>query len=297
MYTKITRFKMNVLLEATTTSLKDTLSSFLNYCKNAFINFTLIDAIDILFLTFILLFVFRFIRTRKAGALLAGIAVCALILFVSSLLGLRGVNFVFSGLFQFGVIAILIIFQPEIRDALERVGSSPLNKIKSLGEQKKRKHLYYTAIDGICNAVLELSESKTGALIVIEKTTHLFDIIKSGTILNADVSSQLIRNIFFNKAPLHDGAIVIVEDKIVAAGCLLPLSRRLEIDSNLGTRHRAAIGMSEASDAITIVVSEETGIISVTHDCALTRNFTINTLRNYLTKMLIKESNAHETRS
>ena len=127
-------------------------------------------------------------------------------------------------------------------------------------------------------------------MIVIEKNTQLGDITKTGTILKAEVTAPLIRNIFFNKAPLHDGALVVVDGKIEAAGCLLPLSRRMDVDSNLGTRHRAAIGMSEISDAVTIVVSEETGVVSVAYDCTLTRNYTIQTLRNYLTKMLMKET-------
>lgn len=280
---------MNILLEATGLSLKDTFFSFIDYCKYAFSNFSIIDAIDIIVLAIILGFLIRFIKTRKAGALLAGIAICAMILFLSALLGLESVNFVFSGIFRFGAIAILIIFQPEIREALEKVGSGPLNKIMNFGEQKKKKQLYYSAIDAICNAVKELSASKTGALIVIEKNTQLGDITKTGTMLNADVSAQLLRNIFFNKAPLHDGALVIVDAKIAAAGCLLPLSRRMDVDSNLGTRHRAAIGISEISDSITIVVSEETGVVSVAYDCTLTRNYTVQTLRNFLTKMLVKD--------
>ena len=281
---------MNFLLETAQAGLKDSFLSFVDYCKNAFINFSLLDALDIIFLALILGFLIRFIKTRKAGALLTGIAICALILFASALLGLDSINFVFSGIFKFGPIAILIIFQPEIREALEKVGSSPLNKIMNFGEQKKRKQLFYTSIDAICNAVGELSASKTGALIVIEKNTQLGDITKTGTILKAEVSAPLIRNIFFNKAPLHDGALVVVDGKIEAAGCLLPLSRRMDVDSNLGTRHRAAIGMSEISDAVTIVVSEETGVVSVAYDCTLTRNYTIQTLRNYLTKMLMKET-------
>ena len=288
---------MNFLLEATRLSIKETFVSFITYCKDAFVKFSIIDAIDIIFLALILGFLIRFIKTRKAGALLTGIAICSLILFLSNLLGLESINFVFSSIFRYGAIAVLIIFQPEIREALEKVGSRPLNKIMNFGEQKKKKQLYYSSIDAICNAVRELSASKTGALIVIEKNTQLGDITKTGTMLNADVSAQLIRNIFFNKAPLHDGALVVVDGRIAAAGCLLPLSRRMDVDSNLGTRHRAAIGMSEISDAIIIVVSEETGVVSVAHDCTLSRNYTVQTLRNYLTKMLMKDAQAADTKA
>ena len=184
------------------------------------------------------------------------------------------------------IIALLIIFQPEIRDALEKIGSGSIGSIKNLREKSKRRRMFSAAIEHICVAVKDLSASKTGALIVIERTTRLDEVVQTGVLIHADVNSFLIRNLFFNKAPLHDGAIVIQEAKIVAAGCLLPLTRRSDVDTDLGTRHRAAIGMSESSDAIVIVVSEETGRISVAHDCSLMRDFTADSLKTFLIKKI-----------
>jgi diadenylate cyclase len=221
--------------------------------------------------------------------LIIGIAICLVLLVVAYFLGLDGTYYIFSGVFKIGALAIVIIFQPEIREGLEKLGSGSLSGIISFGDQKKKKQLYYKAIDDICIAVSDLSRTKTGALIVIERTTKLEDVVQTGITINADINSFLIRNLFFNKAPLHDGAVVIDDLKIVAAGCLLPLTRRQDIDTDLGTRHRAAVGMSETSDAIVIVVSEETGIISVAYDCTLTRDYTQDTLRNLLLKKLLRE--------
>ena len=252
------------------------------------IDFSVADAIDIAVLTCIFMLAFGFLKSRKAGALLVGIGVCVLIWFASLALGLNGTHLVFSGVFQFGILAIIILFQPDIRDALERLGSRSLNGMFMLGDRKKKNQLYSKAIQNICTAVANLSLTKTGALIVIERTTKLEEIIQSGITINADVNSFLIRNLFYNRAPLHDGAVVIRESSIVAAGCLLPLTRRQDIDADLGTRHRAALGMSETSDEIIIVVSEETGIVSVAHDCELVRGFTSEKLRSFLTTKLLR---------
>ena len=264
---------------------------FISLTKEAFKNFSFFDVIDIILLTVIFFLAFMFLKSRKAGALIIGIAVCALLLTVATFLGLEGTKYLFSGLFQIGALAIVIIFQPEIRDGLERLGSGSISGIIHLGHNKKKKQAYVKAIENICNAVTDLSHTKTGALIVIQRTTQLEDIVQTGIVINADVQSALLRNIFFNRAPLHDGAVVIDDDAhIVAAGCLLPLARRQNIDEDLGTRHRAAIGMSETSDAIIIVISEETGVISVALDCELTRNYTADSLRKLLFRKLLREN-------
>ncbi len=256
--------------------------------KEVFSQFGFLDAIDILVLSALIFVAIRFFKNRKAGALLVGITVCAAILAIASIFSLNAVAFVFSGIFKVGIIALVIIFQPELREALEKMGSGSISSIFSFGSRKNNA-FYHNAIDNICVAVNDLSRTKTGALIVIERTTQLEDIIQTGVSLNADVSSFLIRNLFYDKAPLHDGAVIIEDGKISAAGCLLPLTRRTDIDSNLGTRHRAAIGMSEISDSIIIVVSEETGVISVAFDCDLTRDYTPESLRRYLKKKIIRE--------
>lgn len=268
----------------------DIFINFFESVKNALLNFSFVDAIDILLLAIILFLAFRFFKSRKAGALLVGVAVTILLTFIAYAFNLDGTYYVFSSILKIGVLALVIIFQPEIRDALEKVGAGSMNSIMTLGDQKHKKQLYYNAIDQLCNAVVDLSRTKTGALIVVLRTTKLDEVTETGVIINADVNSFLLRNLFFNKAPLHDGAVVIDEARIVAAGCILPLTSRTDVDGNLGTRHRAAIGMSEKSDAVVIVVSEETGTISVAYDCNLTRNFDAEGLRKFLMHKIIKES-------
>lgn len=284
---------MNMLLNAGSGTFSVAVGRFFSSIGEAFSTFTLIDAIDILFLTAVCFFVLRFFKGRKAGAVMAGVAICLCILVAAYAVGLEATYFIFSGVFKIGALAIVIIFQPEIRDALEKIGSGSISGIRSLGDQKKKKQLYYQAIDNICAAVSDLSRTKTGALIVISRTTSLEDVIQTGVPINADVNSFLIRNLFFNKAPLHDGAVVVDGARIAAAGCLLPLTRRFDIDGDLGTRHRAALGMSETSDAVIVVVSEETGIISIACECALTRNYTHDTLRSFLLRKLVREEGRH----
>ncbi len=254
-----------------------------------FSNFSPKDAFDIIFLGLFFFFTFRFIRGRKAGVLLVGVLIIFVLHEIADAYGLLGTSLILSQIFNVEVVALImiVIFQPEIRDALERIGSGSISGIMNFGDQKKKRQLYSAAIENICVAVADLSSTKTGALIVISRTTKLDDVMQTGIVINANVNSFLLRNIFFNRAPLHDGAVVIDEARIAAAGCLLPLTRRMDVDGDLGTRHRAAIGMSESSDAIIIIVSEETGIISVAYDCELTRNYTPESLRKFLMKKIV----------
>ena len=279
---------MNTLLETTVSGIGEMFASFFAFAKDAFTNFGFNDAIDIIILTVVFFFALRFFKGRKAGALILGIIVCLLLLFFASLFDLRGTYYIFSGVTKIGALALVIIFQPEIRDVLEKLGTGSISGIHLLGDQKKKNQAYFNVIDNICAAVGDLSNTKTGALIVIVRTTKLDDVIQTGIRLDSNVNSFLLRNIFFNRAPLHDGAVIIDNARIAAAGCLLPLTRRANVDSDLGTRHRAAIGMSETSDAITIVVSEETGSISIAHDCSLTRSCTPESLRRFLMEKMIR---------
>lgn len=279
---------MNTLLETTVSGIGEMFASFFAFAKDAFTNFGFNDAIDIIILTIVFFFALRFFKGRKAGALIIGIIVCLLLLFFASLFDLRGTYYIFSGVTKIGALALVIIFQPEIRDVLEKLGTGSISGIHLLGDQKKKNQAYFSVIDNICAAVGDLSNTKTGALIVIVRTTKLDDVIQTGIKLDSNVNSFLLRNIFFNRAPLHDGAVIIDNARIAAAGCLLPLTRRSNIDSDLGTRHRAAIGMSETSDAITIVVSEETGIVSIAHDCSLIRACTQESLRRFLMEKMIR---------
>ena len=193
------------------------------------------------------------------------------------------------------------MFQPELRAALEKIGNAPITNIKSISNDSKSSSYVALAIGTITDTVCDLSEEKTGALIIIERDTKLAEYIKTGTLINAQLTSLLLKNLFFNKAPLHDGAVILRGFRLYAAGCILPLSRQTDIDENLGTRHRAAIGITEVSDSVAIVVSEETGKISIAVDGKLIQNFTQKTLKKELSKLLIpntskntnKESNAN----
>ncbi len=257
-----------------------------------------LDAIDIILLASILFLVYRFVRDRRAGKLLLGVG-C---IFVLSLLGdtfdMPAIRFIFSDFRQLGVLAVLILFQPELRSALEKVGGTSLTGIRNIniGSESKDMAILNAEIDGICSAVSDLSRDKVGALIVIERSTKLGEYIKSGVYVDAAISPFIIRNIFFNKAPLHDGAVIIRSGRICAAGCFLPLSTKDDINKDLGTRHRAAIGMSEISDAIVIVVSEETGVISLSVDGNLERNYNYSTLKQALYNMLAPQGQNDHTK-
>ena len=277
---------MNTFLNVNSDGASGAFSNFFSSVKNSFSSFVVSDAIDILLLTVILFLAFRFLRSRKAGALLIGVAIIFILTAVTFIFDLNATHFIFSSILDVGIIALLIILQPEIRDALEKVGTGSVNSLIPFGDQKKKRQMYSNAIDQICSAVSDLSRSKTGALIVISRTIKLDEIAETGIAINADVNSFLLRNIFYDKAPLHDGAVVIDNARIVAAGCLLPLTRKADVDGNLGTRHRAAIGMSETSDAIIIVVSEETGTISIAVNGSIKRDFNSVTLKEELYNQL-----------
>lgn len=249
---------------------------------------SLVDVFDILIVSIILYYVYKFIRDKRAGKLAVGVVFMIAFLAISELIGMRTMQYIFNNIFQVGVLALVILFQPEFRSMLEKVGGNPIKGIKNIGESKKEDSLNL-AIREVVAATSEMSQVKTGALIVFQRSTMLGDVISTGTVVDAQINSFLIRNIFFNKAPLHDGATIIVDSRIHAAGCLLPLSAQNDINRDLGTRHRAAIGLSENSDAVVVVVSEETGIISIAVDGVLMRGFTGDSLREKLTELMIPE--------
>ena len=257
-------------------------------CKNAISSFSIKDFIEILILAGIIFLAFQLLKSRKAGALATGLIVLACLSFLANLLKFKVLYSLFSTILGSGLLVVIIIFQPEIRDALEKIGNGSLKGIMSFSDRKKRKEQYLNSIDYICSAVSDLAKESTGALIVIERAIRLSDVTKTGVVIDADVNDLLIRNLFYDKAPLHDGAIVISGDKIVAAGCFLPLTQRVDLDSSLGTRHRAAMGMAERSDAVVIVVSEETGVISVAYDFSLERNVKPAELRKFLQENVLK---------
>lgn len=246
------------------------------------------DLIDIVLVAFLTFKVIQLVRETRAEQLLKGLVILGLAYFIANLLQLRTFNFIMVNVFQIGLLALIVVFQPELRRALERVGRSKFTKIGVFGlnvdteEEAYKKGL--AAINEVCEAALALRRNKMGALIVFERETKLGDIIDTGTVINADISASLISNLFWNKALLHDGAMIIRNGRIYAAGCILPLSNNDIISRELGTRHRAALGMSENSDAVVLVVSEELGSFSIAENGHLSRNLSIDAVKNTLIK-------------
>ena len=259
---------------------------FKDYVVDTVRDIRIADVLDILILALIFYYLYSFIKDRRAGKLALGLALIVLLLFLSSAFNLNALKFIFDNFYQVGIIAILIVFQPEMRAALEKVGGTSISGLKNITSESGKLAALNAQIEGICNATSDLSRDKVGALIVIERGTKLGEYIKSGVIVDSVISPYVLRNIFFNKAPLHDGAVIVRDGRIHAAGCFLPLSTQTDIDKDLGTRHRAAIGLTEISDAVVVVVSEETGVISLSVDGNLKRNYNYTTLKQELNTLL-----------
>lgn len=265
--------------------MKDLLYSLLNVLKTI----QIIDVIDILLLTYIVYKAIKLIRETRAGQLIKGIGLLLMTYVLCNFFEFKAITFILKKAIDVGLIAILIMFQPELRRVLEKVGRTSVSQFNMFGDNSQLiSSQWISAIDEICQACEELSATATGALMVIERKTKLGEQINTGTLLNAMPTKELFGNIFYPKTPLHDGAVIIRDGIVLAAACFLPKPEREElINKKLGSRHRAAIGMSENSDAIIIVVSEETGIISIAHNGELTRNYNKVTLKNYLTAQII----------
>ena len=262
---------------------------FKNYFLNTVKNIGFIDVLDILILSFIFYFIYCFIRDRRAGKLALGLLLIMVLFVLSSAMNMYALEYILQNFYQIGLIAVLIVFQPELRAALEKVGGTSFSGLKITSESRELSALT-NEIEVICSAVSDLARDKVGALIVIERSTKLGEYIKSGIVVDSVLSEQILKNIFFNKAPLHDGAVIIRDKRVHAAGCFLPLSTHTDINSELGTRHRAAIGLSETSDALIIVVSEETGNISIALDGNLKRNYNYTSLKQELNEILSRQS-------
>lgn len=259
--------------------------------------FSLADVIDIILIALITYKAIQLVRETRAGQLVKGILLLVVFYFLSLTFGLKTTSFLLKNLFQIGIIALIVLFQPEIRRALEKFGRTKVANLSVFGSDSHEKNviIWENAISRIGEAAGNLSKTKTGALIVIERKTKLGEQIDTGVELNAQISVELLLNIFFVNTPLHDGAVIIRDGKITAAACFLPKPQKEEyIATNFGSRHRAAIGISEVSDAITIVVSEETGTISVTEEGQMIRNFTKESLKTFLTDKLIPVKVADE---
>ncbi len=251
------------------------------------------DIIDLLALSYIVYLLLKLMRETRAGQLIKGVLLLVAAYLVSMIFKLDVMEYILGNALDVGLLAMLILFQPEIRRALEQFGQTKfgINLIGIGNSSNDIKHRWNTAIDAICDSCVELSASCTGALIVIERKTRLGEQIETGTVMNAIPSKEVFGNIFYPKTPLHDGAVIMRDGLILAAACFLPRPKSdVAIAKNLGSRHRAAIGMSENSDAVVIVVSEETGQISIAMNGVLTRDYTRTKLKYFLEKEIFNET-------
>lgn len=309
---KLAKFFVNILLKENIRNLFVYILNFFftnlsismyNYMKGGFIMSNLInhilyfkqfirimDIIDILIVAYVIYKGIKLLRETRAATLVKGIVILILAMQLSSLLNLYLVNYILVNAMQVGFIALFVVFQPELRRGLEKMGRSKFGNILSFYEENNEEQNYMT-VSRICHAMENLSANRVGALIILERQTKIGDIIRTGVTLNSEITAELLVNIFVPNTPLHDGAVVIRNNRIVAAACFLPLTQNTELNIELGTRHRAAIGITETSDCVALVVSEETGKISLALEGTLTRNLTVESLERALTKILSPEPN------
>ena len=250
------------------------------------------DILDIALIAFVIYHIFQFVRRSRSGQVAKAILFILVAMAVANLLHLRVVSFLLNYAVELGVIALVIIFQPEIRRFLERMGSG---KIKELFIVESSSDELEIAIEETVKAYVSMSRDKVGALMVFERKTVLDDVLKTGVTMDARISSELLKNLFWNKAPLHDGAVIVRNGRIVGAGCMLPMSGNVNLSRDLGMRHRAGIGISESSDAVVAIVSEETGSISVAINGMLKRNLSPETLEKLLRSELMPETDEKKT--
>ena len=247
------------------------------------IEITWTDLVEIIILAFLIYHIMLWIKTTRAWALVKGFSVIMVFLIAAVLFEMDTILWIAGKIFDIGILAIVIVFQPELRRALEQLGQQNIiANILAIENSKEDETFSSRTIDAIVRACVEMAKTKTGALIVIENNVPLGEYERTGIGLDAQISSQLLLNIFEHNTPLHDGAILVRSNRVVAATCYLPLSDNMELSKELGTRHRAAVGISEVSGALTIVVSEETGIISVTQNSELKRNISADELKECL---------------
>ncbi len=241
--------------------------------------------LDILIVTFLIVKLLKVTKKTRVWQLLKGIVVLLIITGISSICNLTILNYLLTSIMTYGALVLIVIFQPELRRGLEQLGTNKFTRYFGIDKSlmAKTKEDIYKMIIATC----ELASSKTGALIVIERDIQIKDIISTGVLMNAEISPQLLVNLFTPKTPLHDGAVVISNNRIAAAACMLPLADDQDIARELGTRHRAAIGISKESDAIAIVVSEETGKISIAKDGTLIADIKEEALRKILMKHIV----------
>lgn len=259
--------------------MNDIMSTLRNMVWNLTHRIRITDMIDILIVAVIIYELLLLTRHTRGSALLKGLFLLIIIALLSNLLGFISLNWLLTAILQNGAIVLVVLFQPEFRKALERMGRS---RVFRKGARKGLDVDRDTIIAEIIQTIMDLSKRRVGALIVFEQQTGLQDVVETGTRLNAVISAPLLENIFEPNTPLHDGAVVIRDREVAAAACILPLAEASGVSRELGTRHRAAVGISENTDAIVLVVSEETGIVSLARDGALTRPLTVKALEEIL---------------
>jgi diadenylate cyclase len=266
------------------------LADFLAHIQNVFSTIQFKDCIDILVVAYLIYSVLRFIKQTRAGNLLRGLVLLLVLIVLAKWLNLSAVGYLMNNVLQLSFITIIIVFQPELRSLLEKLGRINFANVLPFSRSGNAAgNRIDAAIEHVCECCDDLSKRKIGGLMVFENKTKLGDIAATGTYLHCDLSAQMLVTIFFPKTPLHDGAVFIEDFKIVSAGCLLPLSQRLEISKALGTRHRAAVGLSEISDALIVVVSEETGKISYAQNGEIHLGISLDELRNVLKNNFISD--------
>jgi diadenylate cyclase len=265
-------------------SVKEVLTVLLNFIQT--ISFW--DILDIAIVAYIIYRIISVVRKTRSASVIRGIILVLAVMWLSSLMNLNVINYLLGQAMKLGVIILVILFQPELRRFLEQMGSR--NSLRFFWGKKVNIGALEASITHTVAACVDMSKKRTGALIVFERDISLGDVIKSGTRIDSVVSTELLTSIFYPKSPLHDGAVIVRDGRIVAAACVLPLSTNTNISRNLGTRHRSGIGMSEMSDAVVVIVSEETGSISVAINGMLKRHLAQDTFEKLLRNELVRDS-------
>ena len=266
----------------------ETVLAFLEKIGNYLLLVRFTDILDVVIIAFLVYKLLDLVRSTRAENILKGVVIFLLALWLSEIFHLYGIAYILGNMVQVGILALIILFQPEIRQILEKLGSRNIRLLQTFTPVQRQTELE-KAIDQTVIACSEMAKTKTGVLIVFERHILLDDMVRSGTTLDAAVSSELLKNIFFVKAPMHDGAVIIRHGRILGAGCMLPLSKNVNLSRDLGMRHRAGIGMSENSDAVVVIVSEETGSISVAVGGMLKRHLMPETLSKLLRNELMPQ--------
>lgn len=269
----------------------ETLTNLFQSVISSIPNIEIMDVIDIFVVTFVIYRLIGLIRNTSAYRVVKGIAVLLIITLLTEMLRLNTVNFILSKVLELGAVAIVVVFQPELRRLLESVGSQSISSFVSARDKHSDTDAAIAATVTACEI---LSRERIGALIVFDRSLRTNDLFSSGTVLDARISPQLLRSIFYPKNALHDGAVIVQNNRIAAAGCMLPMTQNTHISSDLGMRHRAGIGMSEVSDAVVVIVSEETGTISVAVGGMLKRHLAPQMLERLLKNELLSDDSEQE---